>query len=293
MNSEPEPNFFPVATTLNAGGRLIDLRTPRIMGILNITPDSFYDGGRYQNEREALLHCEQMLKNGATFIDVGAYSSRPGADDIPLAQELERALAIVPRIARQFPEAVISIDTFRSEVARACVEAGAHIVNDISGGMLDPHMPEVVAALRVPYIIMHMRGTPQTMKTLTQYDDLLKEIIDFFQSRVRYCTALGVSDIIIDPGFGFAKNVAQNFALLNHLDLLRVIGRPVMAGLSRKSMIWKTLRQTSADALNGTTALNMVALMKGVSILRVHDVAEAAEVIALAAAMQEATKAVD
>lgn len=289
MNSGPETRFFDTYSTINVSGRLIDLRTPRIMGILNVTPDSFFDGGRYEHERAMLNHVELMLREGATFIDVGAYSSRPGAADIPLEQERERALFAVKRIVAMFPEAIISIDTFRSEVARLCIEAGAHLVNDISAGELDPRMPEVVGALGVPYIAMHMRGTPQTMKTLTTYDDLMKEIVDYFHKKIALFTSKGIKDIILDPGFGFAKNIEQNFHLLNHFELLRVVGRPILAGLSRKSMIWRTLGTTAADALNGTTVLNSIALTKGASILRVHDVAKADEAIKLFTAMHNAT----
>lgn len=290
MNSVSDVQFFTTCSTLNADGRIIDLRTPRIMGILNVTPDSFFDGGRYEKEADMLKHAELMLREGATFIDVGAYSSRPGAADVPLATERERAVFAVSQVAANFPEAVISIDTFRSEVARACVEAGATIVNDISAGELDHHMPAVVASLKVPYIAMHMRGTPQMMKTLTRYDDLLKEIVDYFHSKLARFADLGIKDIVLDPGFGFAKTIEQNFQLLNHLDYLRITGRPILAGLSRKSMIWKTLGQSPADALNGTTVLNSIALAKGASILRVHDVAKANEAIRLVMAMRDAAQ---
>lgn len=260
------------------------------MGILNVTPDSFFDGGRYATESALLNHAELMLREGATFIDVGAYSSRPGAVDVPLDVERERAVFAVRRVAAAFPEAIISIDTFRSEVAQACVEEGARVINDISAGELDPNMIDVVAHLQVPYIAMHMRGTPQTMKGLTHYDDLLKEVVDYFHKKIALCTTKGIKDIILDPGFGFAKTIEQNFQLLDRLEYLRVTGRPVLAGLSRKSMIWKTLGQSAADALNGTTVLNSIALLKGASILRVHDVAKAGEVIRLLSAMREAAQ---
>jgi len=286
MNSIPDAPFFDTCSSINVDGQLIDLRTPKIMGILNVTPDSFFDGGRYETEGDMLNHAEAMLREGATFIDVGAYSSRPGSRDVPLQEERERAVFAVSRLAAAFPKAILSIDTFRSEVAKACIEAGAHIVNDISAGELDPAMPDVVAALKVPYIAMHMRGTPQNMKTLTHYDDLLKEVVDYFHKKITLFTSKGITDIIIDPGFGFAKTIEQNFELLNRLEYLRVAGRPVLAGLSRKSMIWKTLGQSAADALNGTTVLNSIALSKGASILRVHDVAKADEVIKLTMAMR-------
>ena len=288
MNSGPETRFFETYSTIRIGTRLIDLQTPKIMGILNVTPDSFFDGGRYETESAMLSHVEVMLREGATFIDVGAYSSRPGAADVPPEEERSRALSAVKKIAAAFPEAVISIDTFRSEVAKACVGAGAHLINDISAGELDPHMPDVVASLGVPYIAMHMKGTPQTMKSLTQYDDLLKEIVDYFHRKLALFNSKGIKDIILDPGFGFAKTIDQNFKLLNNFEYLRVCGRPILAGLSRKSMIWRTLNQSAADALNGTTALNSIALTKGASILRVHDVAKANEVIQLFMAMRNA-----
>ena len=288
MNSGRETRFFETYSTIRIGTRLIDLQTPKIMGILNVTPDSFFDGGRYETESAMLSHVEVMLREGATFIDVGAYSSRPGAADVPPEEERSRALSAVKKIAAAFPEAVISIDTFRSEVAKACVDAGAHLINDISAGELDPHMPDVVASLGVPYIAMHMKGTPQTMKSLTQYDDLLKEIVDYFHRKLALFNSKGIKDIILDPGFGFAKTIDQNFKLLNNFEYLRVCGRPILAGLSRKSMIWRTLNQSAADALNGTTALNSIALTKGASILRVHDVAKANEVIQLFMAMRNA-----
>lgn len=288
MNSGPHRQFFDVYSSINVDGRLIDLRTPRVMGILNVTPDSFFDGGRYETESALLSHAELMVREGATFIDVGAYSSRPGAVDVPPDIERARAVFAVRRVAATFPEAIISIDTFRSDVARACVEEGARLVNDISAGELDPNMLDAVANLQVPFIAMHMRGTPQTMKGLTHYDNLLKEVVDYFHKKIALCTSKGIKDIILDPGFGFAKTIEQNFQLLDQLEYLRVAGRPVLAGLSRKSMIWKTLGQSPADALNGTTALNSIALSKGASILRVHDVAKAVEVIRLFSAMREA-----
>jgi len=291
MNSGSENRFFETYTTINVDGRVVDLRTPKIMGILNVTPDSFFDGGRYAQESAMLTHAEQMLREGACFIDVGAYSSRPGAVDVPLETERERAVFAVSRLASAFPEAVISIDTFRSEVARACVEAGAHMVNDISAGELDPQMIDVVASLKVPYVGMHMRGTPQTMKSLTHYDDLLKEVIDYFHKKIARFNEKGIKDVILDPGFGFAKTISQNFQLLNQLEGLRVCGRPLLAGLSRKSMIWRTLGQTAAEALNGTTVLNSIALTKGAAILRVHDVAKADEAIKLFMAMRNAAAA--
>jgi dihydropteroate synthase len=251
------------------------------MGILNITPDSFFQGSRFTTEREILSQTEKMLSEGATFIDVGGYSSRPGAEDISIKEEQSRVLKAIKAILKEFPYSVISVDTFRSIVAYQAVQEGALLINDISAGELDSKMFETVAALKVPYIAMHMRGTPQTMNSLASYDNLIKEVMDYFVERIKKLKALRINDIIIDPGFGFAKTIDQNFELLTHLDYFQNLDRPVLAGLSRKSMIWKTLGITPEDALNGTTALNTAAVLKGASILRVHDVKEAVEVIKL------------
>lgn len=259
----------------------MDLSVPVVMGILNVTPDSFFEGSRFTTEREILQQTEKMLLEGATFIDVGGYSSRPGAEDISVEDERSRVLKAIQAIVKEFPQTIISIDTFRSAVAQLAVQEGASIINDISAGELDAKMFETVAALNVPYIAMHMRGTPQTMKELTSYDTLVKKVMNYFIEKINRLKALGVNDIVIDPGFGFAKTIDQNFELLTNLDHLKNLDRPVLAGLSRKSMIWKTLGVTADDALNGTTALNMAALLKGASILRVHDVKEAVEVIKL------------
>ena len=256
------------------------------MGVLNVTPDSFYDGGQYFSDDEILRQTEKMIADGADMIDVGGYSSRPDADDISEQEERSRIEQAISVIVKNFPDTVISIDTFRSGVAEAAVHAGAAIINDISAGDLDPQMFEAVARLKVPYIAMHMRGTPKTMKTQTEYTNLLREVIEHFQQRIVRLRELEVKDIIIDPGFGFAKNIQQNFTLLHNLEKLSVLGRPLVVGLSRKSMIWKTLQTDPAGALNGTTALNMVALIKGADILRVHDVKEAKEVIKLFSSLQ-------
>jgi dihydropteroate synthase len=277
MKSSFENNFFSTNKTLNLNGRLVDLRTPRIMGILNVTPDSFYDGNRYTSEADILKQVEKMLSDGAMFIDVGGYSTRPGAEEISAEEEQKRVLKAVKNISHEFPDAFISVDTFRSEVVRAAVDAGAHLVNDVSGGSLDDAMFKTVAELKVPYILMHMRGTPQTMNKLTVYENLLKDIMDFFHEKIFTLQQLGAKDIIVDPGFGFAKTVEQNFELLSKLDHFNILGKPVLAGLSRKSMIWRTLGITPEEALNGTTSLNTVALLKGASLLRVHDVKQAAE----------------
>jgi len=240
--------------TINCNGSLIDLSTPKVMGILNLTPDSFYDGGKYKDELHILKHTEKMLREGATFIDLGAYSSRPNAVDITVEEEKKRILPIVTTLLSKFPEAILSIDTFRSDIARCCIEAGAAIVNDISAGNLDQNMFQTVADLNVPYIMMHMKGTPQTMKSLNQYVDLLKDIQYYFSQKVTEAREKGILDIIIDPGFGFAKDTQQNFELLQKLALLQLQGLPVLAGVSRKSMIYKSLDITAANALNGTTS---------------------------------------
>lgn len=259
----------------------MDLNTPVVMGILNITPDSFFTGSRFNTPSEILTQTEKMLLEGATFIDVGGFSSRPGAENISVEEECSRVLSAVKMILKEFPQTIISVDTFRAEVAAQAVQEGARMVNDISAGELDSKMFETLAALQVPYIAMHMRGTPQTMSGLTTYHNLVKEVTDYFIEKINRLTALGVNDIIIDPGFGFAKTTDQNFELLAHLDYFKNLDRPILAGLSRKSMIWKTLDITATDALNGTSALNMAALLKGARILRVHDVKEAMEVIRL------------
>ncbi len=271
--------------TINCNGKLIDLTTPKVMGILNLTPDSFYDGGKYGDIDAAISQVEVMLSDGATFIDVGAYSSRPGATDISVEEEERRLIPVVRQLVTTFPEIVISVDTFRASVAKKAIEAGAAIVNDISAGMLDDDMMAVVGALQVPYIMMHMRGTPQTMKQLTTYDNFLKEVMYYFSERVAVAKSHKINDLVIDPGFGFAKTTAQSFELLNNLDLLEAFEVPVLAGVSRKSMIYKTLDVTADNALNGTTVLNTVAISKGARILRVHDVKEAMEVISLSNAL--------
>lgn len=255
------------------------------MGILNITPDSFFAGSRFRTEAEILHQAEKMLTEGATFLDVGGYSSRPGARDIPAEEELDRVIKAIKIICRQFPSAFISVDTFRAEVARQAVLEGAALINDISAGELDRTMFDTVAEAKVPYIAMHMRGTPQTMQELTQYSNFVRELMDYFLDKINHLKTLGVNDVIIDPGFGFAKTVSQSFEALTHLDHFIHLGKPIAVGLSRKSMIWKTLDIRADEALNGTTALNMAAVIKGANILRVHDVKEAVEVIKLAARM--------
>ncbi len=268
---------------INCKGKLIDLKTPKVMGVLNLTPDSFYDGGQYKNLKDALTQVEKMLDEGATFIDVGAYSSKPGAHHISEEEELSRLLPILSEILKCFPEILISVDTFRSNVAKSAIEAGACIINDISAGNLDDKMMQTVAALQVPYIMMHMKGTPQTMKELNNYDDLIQDVNFYFSEKISQAKSLGINDFIIDPGFGFAKNISQNFELLHNLEALHFHDVPILAGVSRKSMIYKTLQTTPQQALNGTSVLNTIAIQKGAKILRVHDVKEASEVIQLLA----------
>ena len=270
-----------ILMTINCKGTLIDLNIPRVMGILNLTPDSFYDGGRYAGEKGMLQQVERMLDEGATFIDLGAYSSRPGASFVSEDEELQRLLPVLQRIVSHFPQVLLSIDTFRASVAQKAIQAGAALINDISGGQQDEGMLEAVRALQVPYIMMHMRGTPETMQSLTTYDDIMGNLIDYFTMQLNKAKLLGINDVIIDPGFGFAKTIPQNYEVLRLMKRFRLLEVPILGGLSRKSMIYKPLETSPAEALNGTTALNMVALNNGASILRVHDVKEAVECIRL------------
>lgn len=271
-----------MTTLINCRGKLIDLAQPRVMGILNITPDSFFERSRVHTETEILNQAEKMLSAGATFLDLGGHSTRPGATPVSEEEEIKRVLPATEIILKHFPDALISIDTFRSNVAKACVEAGAVIVNDVSGGLLDDKMYETVASFGdVPYILMHMRGTIETMTQLTQYDNLVLEVLDELQQKVAQLRTFNQCDIILDLGFGFAKNLDQNYELLNHLPDFEVMNLPMLVGVSRKSMIWRKLDILASEALNGTTALNAVALMKGANILRVHDVKEAIETISL------------
>lgn len=267
--------------TINCKGSLIDLSTPKVMGILNITPDSFYDGGRYQNESDIVSQTERMLLEGATFIDVGAYSSRPGADHISEEEELSRIVPVVDLLIKEFPEILLSVDTFRSSVARKTVDRGAAIINDISGGNMDFGMFETIAALQVPYIVMHMLGTPQNMQQGPNYKNVTTELITFFAEKITALRKLKVNDIIIDVGFGFGKTIPHNFELLQNLSLFKNLDVPILAGLSRKSMLYKTLGNTPQEALNATTSANTIALLNGASILRVHDVKEAMEAITI------------
>ena len=263
--------------TINCKGQLIDLSKPKIMGILNATPDSFYDGGKFNSDKNILLQVEKMLINGATFIDLGGQSSKPNANTITIDEELKRVVWVVDLILKNFPETILSIDTFNSKVAQTCVENGAAIINDISAGSMDDKMFETVAKLQVPYIMMHMRGNPKTMQKLTHYDDLVKDILFYFSEKIAIARSFGINDLIVDPGFGFAKTIEQNFELLSKLELFQMLELPILVGISRKGMIYKTLETDAENALNGTSVLNTIALTMGTNIIRVHDVKEAVE----------------
>lgn len=265
--------------TINCLGNLIDLETPRIMGILNITPDSFYDGGKYKSAKQILNQVEKMLIEGATFIDLGAYSSRPGASHVSLEEERARLLPTLKLILREFDKVLVSVDTFRSQIARESVEAGAAMINDISAGYLDQEMFSTIAQVQVPYIIMHMKGNPQNMQNQVQYENLVKEIIYYFSERVFELRKLGVNDIIIDPGYGFSKTLDQNYELLGKSELLCNLELPVLTGVSRKSMLYKLIGTEPEEALPATIAAQVIALLKGTNILRVHDVKEAKQAI--------------
>ena len=267
--------------TINCKGKLIDLTTPKVMGILNLTPDSFYDGGKYSNENDIILQTAKMLEEGATFIDVGAYSSRPGAKHISEEEELQRIAPIVKLLVLKFPEIMLSIDTFRSEVAKKCIELGAAIINDISAGEMDVTMMKTVGELKVPYIMMHMKGTPQNMQKNPVYKNVTEEVLYYFSEKIALARSYAINDLIIDPGFGFGKTQEHNFKILSELELFKNIELPLLIGLSRKSMIYKTLQTNAKEALNGTTSLNTISLLKGANILRVHDVKEAIECIKL------------
>ena len=251
------------------------------MGILNVTPNSFYDGGKHKEINSIIHQVNKMLSEGADFIDIGAYSSKPSAEFVSEEEEIKRLVPIVKSLVETFPNIVLSVDTFRAQVAKASVENGVAMVNDIAAGLLDDQMLETVAELKVPYIMMHMRGNPQTMQSLTQYDDIVKEMIFYFSERIQKARSFGISDIIIDPGFGFAKTLEQNYEVLHKMELFSMLELPLLAGISRKSMIYKVLEKTPREALNGTSVLNTIALQKGAKILRVHDVKEAVECIKL------------
>ena len=274
--------------SLNCKGKLLEFTQPIIMGIINATPDSFFEGHLNMEQDALLLKASAMIKDGASILDVGGQSTRPGSIAISAAAEAGRVLPVISLLHRNFPDTPISVDTFHSQVAREAVFAGASMVNDVSGGLLDPAMLSVVAGLNVPYIIMHMKGTPQTMQQVAVYKDLCTEILDFFIERINTCTEAGIHDIIIDPGFGFGKTIPQNFLLLHNLNAFNSLNKPILAGLSRKSSIYKTLGISPDDALNGSTVLHTIALLNGASLLRVHDVAPAMEAIKLVEAYKKA-----
>jgi dihydropteroate synthase len=272
---------FQKKATINARGRLMDLSSPQVMGIINLTPDSFFADSRKPAIADALQQAGQMLSDGASMLDLGAYSSRPGAANISVQEETERLLPVVEAILKAYPDAVLSIDTFRSAVAEAAIKAGAHMINDISGGQLDADMFATIAQLQVPYILMHMKGTPQNMVQQAQYQDVFSEVYDYLAQRYEELRSLGVHDVIIDPGFGFAKTAEHSYTLINRLQELGRLQLPVLVGISRKRMIYGVLGTTAAEALNGTTVLNTIALTKGANILRVHDVKEAVQAVKL------------
>tara|TARA_Y100001947_G_scaffold69115_1_gene58234 strand:- start:2654 stop:3484 length:831 start_codon:yes stop_codon:yes gene_type:complete len=273
--------------TINCAGKLVDLSTPKIMGILNVTPDSFYDGGVHNSDKKILKHVEKMLNDGAVFIDIGAYSSRPNGINVDENEELNRVVPALELVINKFPETIISIDTFRSKVAETCLNSGASIINDVSAGEMDKKMMEIVGKYNVPYVMMHMKGNPQNMIKKTNYDDMLKEIIKYFSKKINQAVSYKINDMIIDPGFGFAKDLKQNYNLLSNMDLLKILEKPIMVGISRKSMIYQSLKTNAKESLNGTTVLNTVSLIKGASILRVHDVKEANECIKLINALNK------
>lgn len=267
--------------TLNCKGRLLSLENPVVMGILNVTPDSFYAGPHKKSLDGLLAHTHQMISEGATIIDIGGQSTRPGSDRLSADEELARVMPVIELLTQKFPDTFFSIDTYQSMVAKATVHAGVQIVNDISGGILDAAMIPTVAALNVPYICMHMKGEPTTMHLKPVYENVVKDVLDFFIERTHTCQFAGIHDVIIDPGFGFGKTISHNFSLLKNLDVFKMLNRPVLAGISRKSTIYKTLGITPEESLNGTTVLNTVSLEKGAHILRVHDVKEAMQTIRL------------
>lgn len=281
QNSSVEDTYFGSISSIRLGDKLMDLSTPVVMGIVNVTPDSFYAGSRKQERISALDTARQMILEGAKIVDIGGYSTRPGAAEITIDEELERVLPIIQAIRSEFPSMAISIDTFRSKVAEKAILAGANIINDVSGFEIDPKIVDIAAKHQVPYVLMHMRGTPGTMQSLTDYDNIFKEISLYFSQKIAHLQQAGVHDIILDPGFGFAKTIEQNHHLLRHLETFQLFGKPVLAGLSRKSMIYKKLGISPEESLEGTIALNTIALLKGAKILRVHDVKEAKTLIDL------------
>ncbi len=288
MKTDDKDTIFSKERIINCRGRLLDLTRPVVMGILNITPDSFYDGGRFTDAESIRQRIIEMVEDGADILDVGAYSSRPGAAHIPEAEEIERLSPVLSLIRKLYPDIPVSVDTFRAEVARRAVENfEADMINDISGGQLDGQMFETVASLKVPYVLMHMKGTPQTMTSENNYENMLVEVMEYFAGKIKELHLLGVNDILLDPGFGFAKNIEQNFQLLGRLRVFKIFKKPFLVGISRKSMIYKTLKVDPEEALTGTAALNLMALQKGANILRVHDVKEAKQMIRLCEQLEE------
>ncbi len=275
------------SNTINVKNKIMDLDIPRVMGIINLTPDSFYDGGKYNIHEKGLARATQFLNEGASILDLGAYSSRPGASEITEKEELDRLIPFIEKLVKLHPEVVISVDTFRANVAENAVFAGASIINDVSGGTLDSKMFETVGRLQVPYILMHMRGTPETMQSMTDYEDLIADISAYFIFKIAELRKFGAKDIILDLGFGFAKTIDQNYKLLNHFEDFFALGLPILGAISRKSMIYRVFGSQAKDALNGTTSLNTILVMKGANIIRVHDVLEAKEVALLVDKMKE------
>lgn len=273
--------FLPVQTMIQSKGRVLNLEKPVIMGILNATPDSFYNKGKDSDTNSLLANAEKMLDEGAAILDVGGASTRPGATLISADEEIQRVIPTIEAIIKRYPDTWLSVDTYNSATAKAAIEAGASIINDVSSGSIDADMLATVAQLKVPYIAMHMQGTPETMQQNPQYDDAVTDVLNYLRDKVGECTEAGIADIIIDPGFGFGKSKEHNFSLLGNLHRFCELGRPILAGISRKGMIWKTLGTSPEQALNGTTALHMAALQQGANILRVHDVKEAVEVVRL------------
>ncbi|MGI8891873.1 MAG: dihydropteroate synthase [Bacteroidia bacterium] len=278
--------IFYTHRTLNCRGRLLHLDKPQVMGIFNITPDSFFEGSRVNSLDEITELAGQMLQEGAAILDLGPSSSRPGAEALTVTQELNRLLPPLEALVKHFPQAIFSVDTYHSKVARAAVHAGAHIINDISSGDIDEEMIPTVAELGVPYVMMHMQGTPQTMHLKPEYKDVVKEVMDYFSQKINFAVRAGIHDIIIDPGFGFGKTYNHSYQILQQLELFQMFGLPVMAGMSRKSMIGKVINQQPAQSLNGTTVVNTIALLKGAKILRVHDVKAAKEAIEIVGMME-------
>jgi dihydropteroate synthase len=277
---DSKDTYFSAKQTLNFNGTLFEISSPIVMGIINVTPDSFYDGGNYTEEIQIIERCEQLITCGTAILDVGAYSSRPGAANISAEEEQDRLAKALKPIRRNFPDAIVSVDTFRADIAKFVVqEFGVQIINDISAGELDPAMLETIASSNAVYVMMHMKGNPQTMQQNTEYDNLINDIVRYFAERINKATEAGIKDIIIDPGFGFGKTIEQNYRLLKNLADFKIFKRPILVGLSRKSMIYKTLESTPEDALEGTLCAETIALLNGANILRVHDAKETMDIL--------------